>query len=184
MRRSLSILAMMFLSGSALSLGGCIVVHDHQTPAPTCNLPTFDNSQTSYDAYHISAGQTTSVPAGEAAFLISSNGTGGYRLSWTDTLGAATCFSGLITGNGAGELSGVQGLTGHEALERRRADQQVAFASVPGASYDGVDVQNAHDPLYLDLYINGTSSAGVYYVDGVTRLSSRSVSNLAAIRCP
>jgi hypothetical protein len=183
MRRLLSLFAVTALSGSALSLGGCVVVHDTTPPVATCDLPTFTNSQTNYPEYHISAGQTTSVPAGDTAFLISSNGTGAYRLSWTDTTGASTCFTGLVTGNGPNELTGVAGLSGHELLQTRMNGQQVAFASIPGSTYDGVDVNNAHDPLYLDLYVNGTASR-VYYVDGVTRLSSPSTSNLAAIRCP
>ncbi len=183
MPRLLPLFALTLLYGSALSLGGCIVVHDNTTHPVTCDLPAFDNANTPYLEYHVSANDTTTVPVGDAAYIITSNGVGSYRLSWTDTTGAATCFNGLITAIGPSELSGAAGVSGHEAVERRRADQQIAFASIPGATYDGVIFAAAHDPVYLDLYRNGVGSV-VYFVDGVSRLATSSATNIAAIKSP
>ena len=180
--RLLPTLSLTLLTSSLLAAGGCTVVHNGPV-AVTCDLPAFDNAQSTYPIYHVSANQVADIPAGGYGFSVSSNGAGDYRLSWSDQGGAATCFTGLVTGNAAGSLTHVAGLTGHEATQVRRSGQQIAFASIPGASYDGVDFHSDRDPTYVDMYANGVG-AFLYYVDGVTRFTSESTSNLAALYSP
>src|SRR5437764_14251494 len=46
--------------------------------------------------YHVSAGAASELPAGDIGFVVTANGQGGYRLSWSDTPGSTAEFAGTI----------------------------------------------------------------------------------------
>src|SRR5690242_4404308 len=82
-----SILSTLAFSLSLLS--GCIVVHDNNPPPPPppppASEPMASLGPQGYPGYHVLAGASTSLPAGAIGYLVTANGQGGYRVTWTDT---------------------------------------------------------------------------------------------------
>jgi hypothetical protein len=98
---------------------------------------------------------------------VTANGQGGYRVTWTDTLGSAARFSGTITVDGTIDGSQTRGFSGAESITFV-APNQVAFESVPGANLDGIDLVSSTDPIYLDAQIDGSRSGVNIYFTGAT----------------
>ena len=161
-------LSLALLSASLLS--GCVVVHDHtyERPAPvTCAVPTFDNFQGQYPAFAVEAGGSFDYPSATAGYAITSNGDGTYHLVWTDPTNDATCFTGLVTGVSAFSQSQVTAVSGYETITLKQ-DNQIAFASVPGAALDGVDFFASADPVYLDVFADGVAITDIYFRNAAT----------------
>jgi hypothetical protein len=95
------------------------------------------------------------MPAGDLGFIITANGQGGYRVSWTDTAGSAAQFTGSISTDGQFDPSRTTQMTGYENLTLSPDLKTISFASTPGAAVDGVDMVPSTDPIYLDVYVDG-----------------------------
>src|SRR4051812_16621064 len=97
----------------ALPATGCFVAGDpgpyhggggggvHQTPTPT---PALDAARPLGAAqllgYRVESNASAELPAGDLGFVITANGQGGYRVTWSDTYGSAAAFTGYITTDG------------------------------------------------------------------------------------
>jgi hypothetical protein len=151
----------------ALSLQAC-VVHDNNPPPPgnvppradSAGEPTLSLGPQQYPGYRVLAGASSAIPGGDLGYIVTANGSGGFRITWTDTLGSAAGFSGTITTDGTFDQTQTRGFSGAESLSYLAANQ-LAFSSTPGANVDGVDVVASTDPIYLDAAIDG-SDAGVH----------------------
>ncbi len=191
MRRSfpLSSLTGSLFAGALLLgglLSGCVVVHDHPrpvTPVATCAVPTFDNFQGNYPAFGIAPGASTEISPGDSAFAMTANGNGTFRLTWSDTNGLSTCFTGLITGLTPFSTSQVSGFSGYETFQFNRANQ-IAFASIPGANVDGIDFFAAQDPVYIDAFADNSAAVNIYFTSSATGLVSTTGANPAAFSSP
>jgi hypothetical protein len=116
--------------------------------------------------YHVRANASAGLPDGDLGFIVTANGQGGYRLSWSDTLASTAHFSGSAHTDGVFDLRQLQGATGYENLTVSSDNSTVYFDSVPGASLDGVDLVPSNDPLYLDLEVNGSHQGFSIYFTG------------------
>jgi hypothetical protein len=114
--------------------------------------------------YRVQANASAELPAGDLGFVITANGQGGYRVTWSDTYGSAANFTGYITTDGYFDASQVRGYSGAEDISLSADAGMVTFSSVPGSYVDGVDVVSTTDPIYLDLRVDGARSGfGVYF---------------------
>ena len=116
--------------------------------------------------YHVSAGSASELPAGDLGFVITANGSGGYRLTWSDTLGSAAHFSGTITCDTTFDPTQLRGYSGYENIDLSSDDTVISFDSVPGNQLDGVDLVSGSDPIYLDLLVDGVHSGFSIYFTG------------------
>lgn len=162
----------MALAFSLSLLSGCIVVHDHNNPPPPPPPPPATEPMVSlgpqaYPGYHVQANASTSLPAGAIGYLVTANGQGGYRVTWTDTEGSAAQFSGTITVDGTIDPSQTQGFSGNENLQFNGSNQLI-FSSVPGAGVDGVDLVSSTDPIYLEADIEGSPQGVDIYFTGAS----------------
>ncbi len=184
----LSLLALCPVIALGVSSTGCIVVHDHPVdgrpvlPA-TCSVPSPVTYTASFPAYHVQAGQSVGVVAGDGAYYITSNGMGTYSVTWTNDVNIGDCFSGRITGIDNFNQSQVTGFSGLETVSLI-APNQIGFASTPGTAIDGVNFFAQQDPVYLDVYINASPSVNIYYPDGTTGLDTATGANPAAFLSP
>ena len=176
-----------FALGSASLLGGCVVVHDnnHNQPVPnTCTVPAPVTYSSNFAAFHVLVNANSPViPAGDRAYAVTSNGTGTYRLAWTDNTGLSTCFSGRITGIDNFNAQQVTGLSGLETIQLI-SPNQIGFASIPGSTVDGVDFFAQQDPVYVDVYADNSQAVSIYYTDGTTTLPETTGTNPAAFLSP
>jgi len=139
------------------------------SPPPQCNViagPALSATAT----YIVAGNAKTTIPGGQAGFLLTANLVGGWRLTWTDTTGAQTCFNGIVYA-ASGSFSQVAPLTDGINLT---TDQQGAlrFASVPGASVDGFDFLasgGAADTVTIDTRV-ADGAANIYYTDKASNL--------------
>jgi hypothetical protein len=113
------------------------------------------------------ANGSASIPGGDLGYLVTANGQGGYRVTWTDTLGSAARFSGTITVDGTIDANQTRGFSGAESITFVGANQ-IAFESVPGANLDGVDLVSSTDPIYLDAQIDGSHAGVDIYFTGAS----------------
>src|SRR5207245_8013245 len=119
--------------------------------------------------YHVSACSSSQLPDGALGFVITANGQGGYRVTWSDTYGSAAHFSGTITTDGYFDRSQVAGYSGAENILLSDGDRVISFASTPGSYVDGVDLVSSTDPIYLDVNVDGQRSGfGVYFTGAQT----------------
>jgi len=141
--------------------------------APACVIPTQAASTASYPLFRVVAGGSAAIPAGDVGFTVTANGTGGYRVAWSDQSGGGNCMTGIIRGQGGFDTNQTNKLSGSETVT---ADaNEVRFASTPGTRVDGVDMVTLGDPLYLDAYLNGSlSNVRIYYQDATAGLTTAS----------
>jgi hypothetical protein len=119
--------------------------------------------------YHVRAGAAAALPDGDLGYVVTANGQGGYRVTWTDTWGSAARFSGTITTDGYFDPSQLQHFSGGEHLYLSDDLRTVYFDSVPGTVLDGVDVVSSTDPIYLDAAVDGSRSGfGLYFTGADT----------------
>ena len=162
----------------ALNATGCFVApdpgpepyHGGGNPPPPAPAPTpaLDAArplgQAQLLGYRVQAGASAELPAGDLGFVITANGNGGYRVTWSDTYGSAANFSGTITTDGYFDASQVRGYSGYENIQVSGDAGTVTFSSTPGSAVDGVDVVSSTDPIYLDLRVDGARSGfGIYF---------------------
>ena len=161
--------------GLLLSLGfvatGCIVGgdpgpyhgNDGAPPPPALDAARPLGAQQML-GYRVAANSSAELPAGDLGFVITANGAGGYRVTWSDTYGSAATFSGTITTDGYFDPSQLSGYSGAESIELSPDDATITFASAPGSYVDGVDLVSSTDPIYLDLRVDGDPNGfGIYF---------------------
>lgn len=173
--RHLTKIAMVFTLGLATT--GCFIATDpapvqtgpaggpvsNPNPPPALDAPVALGLQ-GMPGYHVLANGSSSLPSGDLGYVITANGLGGYRLTWSDTLGSAAHFSGVITTDGAFDPSQLRGYSGVEYITLSRDARTITFDSTPGRAVDGVDMVSSTDPIYVDLYVDGARTGfGVYF---------------------
>jgi hypothetical protein len=135
--------------------------------------------------YRVAAGASAELPAGDIGFVVTANGQGGYRLTWSDTYGSAANFQGLITTDGQFDPSQVRGYSGAEALTIGADYRSISFSSTPGAAVDGVDLVSSTDPIYFDLYVDGARTGfSIYFTGAETGTLVSSAYNPVAFTSP
>lgn len=174
--RHLSKIAMVVLVGAAAS--GCIVTTDPApapgpgpapapapTPAPALDAPQAMGFQRML-GYHVMANASSTLPSGDLGFVITANGNGGYRITWSDTLGSAAHFSGVATTDGSFDPSQVRYYSGYETIGISSDARTVTFESTPGQNVDGVDLVSTTDPIYLDVAVDRAHAGFSIYFTG------------------
>ena len=181
------------LAGLALVASGCIVHHDDPyNPGPP-SYPYLDGSgrpapSSSTPGYHVLANAATSIPGGDIGFLVTANGQGGYRITYTDTLGSAAYFHGSVFTDGEFEsysnFHGLRYLTPSDSGPTGRPSR-LDFSSQAFSSVDGLDLVSSTDPIYVDLLINGTTAGvRIFFTDAETGLVSVSAINPVSFTSP
>ena len=170
----------------ATTLTGCVVqsnggpIH-HQV---TCDPPAFTNSHSAYPLYHVEPNVSTSFDATDnrPTYALTAASGSSFRLVWSDPVGAATCFQGLIT---------IDGTFSQAAIAMGGADvvfnnsNQIAFASIPGSNIDGVDFIADTQPVYVDGFVDSGTSTTIYYTDSDTGVETDTNNqNVAAFTSP
>ena len=183
--------------GLLLGLGfvatGCVVggdpapYHDGGPPPPPA--PALDAARPlgaqQMLGYRVAANASAELPAGDLGFVITANGAGGYRVTWSDTYGSAATFSGTITTDGYFDPSQLSGYSGAESIELSPDDSTITFASQPGSYVDGVDLVSSTDPIYLDLSVDGAPSGfGIYFTGAESGAQLNSDYNPVAFTSP
>ena len=116
--------------------------------------------------YHVSAGAASELPNGDIGFVVTANGSGGYRLTWSDTLNSPAHFAGSITCDTTFDPTQLKGYSGYENISLSSDDSTITFDSVPGNQLDGVDLVSGSDPIYVDLTVDGSHSGFSIYFTG------------------
>jgi hypothetical protein len=165
---------------------GCVVVRDPGPGPGNLIEPLVSLGPTNYPGYRVLAGAATSIPGGEIGYLVTANGQGGYRVTWTDTINSPAQFSGTITVDGTIDKNAAQthGFSGQETLVFS-GDNQITFTSIPGNDVDGVDLVSSTDPIYLDAKINGSHvGVNIFFTGATTRAVNESAQNPVAFTSP
>ena len=114
--------------------------------------------------YRVAANASAELPAGDLGFVVTANGQGGYRITWSDTYASAASFTGSLTTDGAFDPLQLHGYSGAESVQLSADAGTVTFSSTPGSYVDGVDLVSSTDPIYLDLRVDGSRSGfGIYF---------------------
>jgi hypothetical protein len=152
----------------ATTATGCFVSPAPE-PAPYQPAPTdvaVPLGVQSMPGYHVLAGAASELPAGDLGFVVTANGNGGYRLTWSDTQGSLARFSGTITCDTTFDPAQLKPYSGAENLALSADDTTITFDSQPGANVDGVDLVSQSDPIYVDLLVDGSRSGFSIYFTG------------------
>ena len=181
----------------ALNAAGCFVAadpgpapyHGGGNPPPPAPTPALDAArplgQAQLLGYRVAAGASAELPAGDLGFVVTANGNGGYRVTWSDTYGSAATFTGAITTDGTFDASQVRGYSGYENIQISADAGTVTFSSTPGAQVDGVDVVSSTDPIYLDLQVDGARTGfGIYFTGAESGAQLTSDYNPVAFTSP
>jgi hypothetical protein len=181
--RGLTFSLSIFIAGASLT--GCIVEHDHVVPGvpATCDIPAPVTYTSGFTQLDVKANASTGIVGGVAAYAITTNGTGTYSLNWTDPTNANACFTGRITGNDAFIETQIAGVSGHEDF-LLIAPNQIGFASVPGATIEGINFYLPHDPVFIDVSIDDSSNVSIYYTDASTGAITEDSINPVAFQSP
>src|SRR4051794_31389045 len=192
--RNLTKLGLLIIA--ALPATGCFVAGDpspyhdggggHPAPTPT---PALDAARPLGAAqllgYRVESGAAAELPAGDLGFVITANGQGGYRVTWSDTYGSAAAFTGYITTDGYFDPYQVRGYSGAENIELSADQGMITFGSTPGSYVDGVDLVSSTDPIYLDLRVDGERTGfGVYFTGAESGAQLSSDYNPVAFTSP
>jgi hypothetical protein len=147
----------------AFMLSGCVVVHENPQPAP-CTVPTGMTPDTTAPVIHISATAVTGgVPAGSVGYAIVGNGQGGYTFTMIDDVGSPNCYSGAITVVGQLDPNHTQPTSG--SLSWALADNQIAWAVVPGAQANTFELVSSTEPIYVTALVNGAEAPDIFFID-------------------
>ena len=170
-----NLLRLGLLIGLGFGTTGCIVAGDPgpyhggggppPPPAPALDVARPLGAQQML-GYRVAANASSELPAGDLGFVITANGLGGYRVTWSDTYGSAATFSGTITTDGYFDPSQLSGYSGAEDIQLSPDDSTISFASQPGSYVDGVDLVSSTDPIYLDLRVDGAPDGFSIYFTG------------------
>jgi len=179
----------------ALTLGfvgtGCIVTTEpgpapqpQPQPGPALDAPR-PLGLAGMLGYRVQANASAGLPAGDLGFVVTANGQGGYRVTYSDTYGSAAHFQGVITTDGQFDPSQVRGFTGYENVTLSTDLGTITFSSTPGSNLDGVDLVSSTDPIYLDLYVDGSHSGfGIYFTGAETGAQLSAAYNPVAFTSP
>jgi hypothetical protein len=177
----------------ALSTTGCFVAAD---PAPYSPPPTTTGPAPALDAprplglahlagYRVEPNASAELPAGDLGFVITANGQGGYRVTWSDTYGSAAGFTAYLTTDGYFDASQVRGYSGAEDIQMSADAGTVTVSSTPGSYVDGIDVVSSTDPIYLDLRVDGARTGfGIYFTGAESGAQLSSDYNPVAFTSP
>jgi len=158
--RNLNRLGLLLVLGVAA--GGCIV-ETHNPPPPDLDAPR-PLGVAQMIGYRVAANASAVLPAGDLGYVITANGLGAYRVSWSDTFGSSALFSGSITTDGAFDATQLHGLSGFEDITLSADGGTINFSSTPGANLDGVDLVSSTDPIYVDMRVDGSHGGfGIYF---------------------
>jgi len=133
--------------------------------------------------YHVRAGAASEVPGNQLGFVVTANGSGGYRIAWVAVDGSTSTFSGTADSDGAIDPASVAPLSGREHITLDSNGTTLEFSSVPGSAADGVDFVPATDPIYVDLRIDG-APADIFFTGAETSRLYRSDYNPVAFTSP
>ena len=178
----------------AFSATGCIVAGDPgpyhggggnpPPPAPALDAARPLGAQGML-GYRVAANAAAELPAGDLGFVITANGQGGYRVTWSDTYGSAAAFTGYITTDGYFDASQVRGYSGAEDIQMSADGSTITFGSSPGSYVDGVDLVSSTDPIYLDLRVdNAQTGFGIYFTGAESGAQLSSDYNPVAFTSP
>ncbi len=135
--------------------------------------------------YRVLPNASAELPAGDLGFVVTANGQGGYRVTWSDTYGSAANFQGVITTDGYFDVNQVRGYSGAESIYVSSDARSISFSSTPGANVDGVDLVSSTDPIYVDLTVDGARSGfGIYFTGGESGGQLNSAYNPVAFTSP
>lgn len=174
-----------FLTLSLALASGCIVVDNRNpNPGPT---PTNEPAVTlaGYPGYRVRANASASIPGGDIGYIVTANGQGGYRLTWTDTVASTAIFSGSVTVlGGIFDRTQTTTFSGQEAVDFT-GDNQVVFQSIPTNAVHGIDMVTTADPIVVDAKIGDLNSGvRIYFTGAQTGLLSTSAYNPVAFSSP
>jgi hypothetical protein len=169
--RRLSLFLLLTLP-TALGASGCITIvpnNNNNNNNTVCNLPSQQRSQQQYNLFRVRPGSFAEIPASDFGFSVTANTTGGYRVAYSDQGGQATCFQAILSVGDEGGVVGAfeAGKTiafGSPKVESS-ASNEIRIASAPGSDVHGVDVVTTTDPLFLDVFINGTTTTRIFFPD-------------------
>ncbi len=160
----------------AFSATGCVVAPDpgpspgggNPPPPAPAPAPALDAARPlgvqQMLGYRVQANASSELPAGDLGFVVTANGAGGYRVTWSDTYGSAASFTGTITTDGYFDPAQLHGYSGAENIALSADEGTITFSSTPGSYVDGVDLVSSTDPIYLDLQVDGARSGfGIYF---------------------
>jgi hypothetical protein len=147
--------------GGGGSYGGGNTGGGSGRPSPVPDAPDYLGLQAML-GYHVAAGASAAIPDGDLGYIVTANGQGGYRVSWTDTWNSAARFSGAISTDGY--FLQYSQLSGYENVSTSADGRTLYFDSVPGSVLDGLDVVSSTDPIYVDASVDGSRSGfGIYF---------------------
>ena len=125
--------------------------------------------------YHVLAQGSTGIPGGDIGFLVTANGQGGYRVSFTDTEGSPANFNGTITCDTTFDPTQLSPFGGANA--ELTAPNRIDFNGVPGASLEGVDMVSQTDPIYFSGFIDGSANVDIFFTGAHTGVIQTSAYN-------
>src|SRR4051794_6908069 len=144
--RNLTKLGLLIIA--ALPATGCFVAGDpspyhdggggHPAPTPT---PALDAARPLGAAqllgYRVESGAAAELPAGDLGFVITANGQGGYRVTWSDTYGSAAGFFGTLTTHGHFRVLPGGGYSGARGIHISGDHGGLTLSSAPGSYLHG-----------------------------------------------
>jgi hypothetical protein len=135
--------------------------------------------------YHVRANASATIPDGDIGYLITSNGTGGWRIAWVDTANSPAQFQGTVTTDTAFDPQSTFKLAGTETVTFTSTNR-IDFGSVPGATVNGVDFAvTGPDVIYVDLTVEGGRSGfGIFFTGATTGQVLDSPDNPVAFTSP
>jgi len=138
-------------------VSGCHVsAHDGSEPAVALG-------NRAMTGYHVLAGAETSIPDGDIGYVVTTNGQGGYRLTFIDTAGSPAVFAGNVTTDRGFDPNSTVKYSGAEDVTFT-ANDRIDFSGVPGASIEGLDFVAQTDPVYFDLTVDGSHQGfGIFF---------------------
>ncbi len=162
----------------ALSLlAGCVV---HTGPGGQSE-PVVSLGPSAAPGYHVLANGSTVIPGGDIGYAFTANGGGGYQVSFTDTLGSASVFSGSLTTDGTFSQLLVTG----EVAIQQTAPNELDFSGVPGSTLFSFSAVSSTDPVYLSANIDGSGSdVAIYFTGASTALVQTAAFNPVAFTSP
>ncbi|MEO6952673.1 MAG: hypothetical protein ABI321_12755 [Polyangia bacterium] len=170
----------------AATLTGCVVRgNGGHVQQASCDPPAFTNSHDAYPIYHVEPDVSTSFDGSDnrPTYALTASSGSVFRLVWSDPVGAATCFQGLITIDG-NFSQGAAGYSGHENIVFNQSNQ-IAFSSIPGSNLDGVDFVADTQPVYIDAFVDSGTSTTIYYTDSISGFETDTGNqNVAAFTSP
>ena len=179
--RSLSSLSLITLFG--LTAAGCFVDHNHDGgglvdqahPLGAQGMP----------GYRVRANAASELPANDRGFIVTANGNGGYRVTWSDFSGSTSQFSGTISTDGQFDPTQLLPFSGNENLTLARDNSSFTFESTPGGALDGVDMVSSTDPIYLDAMVDGSHVGfGIFFTGAESSLLQSSDFDPVAFTSP